>query len=120
MTISPSPESISFGSSARVTRSVPSTLVSHIHRQLLQVGVGDRLQALGAAGVVDQHVDPAQLAGQRVDRRAVSDVGHNRGAADLVGQRLDPVGPTRHRHHVKALGGKGSRGCLTDARRWRR
>ncbi|COZ97317.1 Uncharacterised protein [Mycobacterium tuberculosis] len=33
MTIRPSPESISLGSSARVTRSVPSTLVSHIHRQ---------------------------------------------------------------------------------------
>ena len=66
MTISPSPESISLGSSALVTRSVPSTLVSHIQRQFVEVGVGDRLQALGAAGVVDQHVDPVQAVGQRV------------------------------------------------------
>ncbi|KXW69092.1 hypothetical protein MPHL43239_02140 [Mycolicibacterium phlei DSM 43239 = CCUG 21000] len=33
VTISPSPESISLGSRALVTISVPSTLASHIHRQ---------------------------------------------------------------------------------------
>ena len=83
---------------------------------VLQVGVGHRLQALGAAGVVDQHVDPAQPGGQFVDCGPVGDVDHNCRAADLGGQRVDPVSPPRHRHHVKALRGEGSRGRFADAR----
>ena len=83
---------------------------------VLEVGVGDRLQALGPAGVVDQHVDPVQLRGQRVDGGGVSDVRHNRGPADLVGDGLDPVFPAGHADHVKAKSGKGFRGRLADAR----
>ncbi|CNV59017.1 Uncharacterised protein [Mycobacterium tuberculosis] len=81
---------------------------------MLQIGIGDELKPLGATGVVDQHVHPAQRAGQRFDGGVVSDIGHNCGSADLVGQRGDPVRPTRHRDHVKPLGRKGSRGCLAD------
>ena len=82
---------------------------------VLQVGVGHGFEPLGAAGVVDQHVDPVQPPGQGGDRGVVCDVGHNGGAADLGGQRLDPVGPAGHRDHVKALCGKGFRGGLADA-----
>ena len=82
---------------------------------MLQVGVGDGFQPLGAAGVVDQHVNPAQSAGQRLHGGLVCDVGHNGGTADLVGQRVDPVCPPGHRDHVKPLGGKGSGGRLADS-----
>ena len=54
---------------------------------VVEVGVGDRLHALGAARVVDQDVDAVQAGRERVDRRAVSDVRHNCRAADLVGER---------------------------------
>ncbi len=83
---------------------------------MLEISIGHRRQALGAAGVVDQHVYPAQLSGQRLHGRVVSDVGHNRRPADLGGQRVDPVGPARHRDHMEPLRRKGSRGRLADTR----
>ena len=59
---------------------------------MLDVGVGHRFQSPRPAGVVDQHIDPVQAIGQRVHRVKISDVRHNRGAADLGGQGLDRLG----------------------------
>ena len=101
--IRPSPESTSLGSSARVTRNVPTTLVSHIHRQ-----------SLGTSGVIDEHVYPVQAARQRLDRLVICDVGHNCGTADFVRQRVDPVRSTCYRDDVKPLGSKDFGGRLAN------
>jgi hypothetical protein len=81
---------------------------------VLQVGFGDRLQAPGTTGVVDEHVNPAQAARQRRDGLVVCDISHDRGAADLVRQSVDPVGSARHRDHVKTLCGKRYGGRLAN------
>ena len=63
------------------------------------------------AGVVDQHVDPAELRHRRVDERlalvGVGDVGGHgehpaAGVADQLGGLLEAVGPAGAEHHVGA------------------
>ncbi len=81
---------------------------------MIQVGIEDRFQSTGPAGVVHQHIHAVQLGRHRVDSGLICDVRHNRGAADLVGQRLDPICPTGRAYDVKAQGGKGSGGRGTD------
>ena len=84
--ISPSPDAMSFGSSARVTCNVPSTLDSHIHRQCSTSASATGSQATGAARVVHQDINPAQPVGKRSHRPFVGDVRHHRGAAYLRGE----------------------------------
>ena len=57
-----------------VTRATPSTFDSNISIQLLVVELRDRLQPEGAAGAVDDEVEPLDRRGQLVDRRLVGDV----------------------------------------------
>jgi hypothetical protein len=81
---------------------------------VLQVGVGDWRQSAGASGIIDQHIDPAQFAGERLDGRIVCDVSHNCGAVDLLRQSIYPVGTARHGYDVKSKGCKGFGGCFAD------
>ncbi len=69
---------------ARVHRNGPVTLTSKCARQLLSVVFVER-RALGDAGVVDEHVDVADLRERRVDRVLVGDV------ADLVRTARPPA-----------------------------
>jgi hypothetical protein len=81
---------------------------------VLEVGVGDGLHSASASGVIDQHIDPAQSGGQRLDRLVVCDVSHNCGAVDLVRQGGYPVCAARYRYDVKPKGGKVFGGCFAD------
>ena len=82
---------------------------------VVQIGLGDWLQTLGSAGIVDQDVHPGKPRGQSLDRRVVSDIGHDGRAADLLGKPPDPVGAAGHGDDMKALCGKRSRCRLTDS-----
>ena len=70
------------GQQRRVTRSVPSTLVSHIQRQSSR-SARRPFAAPGTAGVVHRDVDPPQSVGQGGHRRVVGDVGQPPPSADL-------------------------------------
>ena len=117
MTTTPSPSAAtSAGSSALVTRSVPSTLVSYICCHSSTSACGHRLQAERAAGVVDEHVHP--VAGGRHEPGDVvvaGDVARDGHPADLGGQALDPLGPPRRAHDAEALRGEQPRGGGADA-----
>ena len=115
VTISPSPEAISLGSSARVTRSVPSTLVSHIHRQL----------SISASSTDSSPLAPPALLTSTSTRS--SDSASDATASPSVTSATNAVPPISaasvldrvlapcHAYHVKAMGGKGSRGRFADA-----
>jgi hypothetical protein len=82
---------------------------------VVEVCFGDRLEPARPSGVVHQHIDPVQGAGQRGHRLVVSDVRHYCGAPDLVRECLDRALPAGYANDMKALSCKRSRGCLTDA-----
>jgi hypothetical protein len=86
-------------------------LASHIQRHCFH----DGLQPACPSRVVDQHIDPVQGACQRIHRTVVSDVRHNCGAADIVGQCLDRALSAGHANDMKALRRKRSRGRFADA-----
>jgi len=81
--------------------------------------VRDLVAAHRPARVGDQHVTPVKRGGQRVHRGPVGHVqrpglGPAALAADLLGQRLDPVGPPGRGHHVVAGLGQPDRGGRPD------
>ncbi len=111
------------GSSALVTRSVPSTFTSYIHCQS-STGRGlDRVEAVGTAGVVDQYghrrAERPDRRGERFDIGVGSDVAGHRGdfgsgRGQFLGQFGQPVGPARGGHHVESLSGQPAGGCRAD------
>ena len=116
MTISPSPEAISLGSSALVTRRVPSTLVSHIQRQFVEVGVGDRLAAPLAPPALLTSTSTRSRPAASASTAAPSVTSATIAVPPIsVGEGLDAVLAAGHADHVKAKSGKGFRGRLTDA-----
>ena len=116
VTIRPSPDSMSLGSRAFVTRSVPITLVSPHPSPVVEVGVGKLGQPLRAAGIVDEDIDSGPAVRRVLDRCVVGDIRDDGGAVDLVGQTPEAVSPACHHDDVEALRGKGSGGGFTDAR----
>ena len=87
-----------------------------VHRApVLGIGGGDGVGPEGAAGVVDQHVEGVAHRGRqardRLGRRHVTGDGP---AADLGGQRLDPVRPPRRADHPVAGLGEGAGGGGPD------
>ena len=103
-----------------MTRIRPSTLTSYIARHCSGIGRLDRVGAERAAGVVDQHVhdvEPATASARAATEAVVGHVAGDRDAADLLGQRLDPVGTASGAHHPEALRGEGARGGGADPAR---
>ena len=83
---------------------------------VLDGGVLDGLEAVGAAGVVDEDVEPGpHLVGEPRDVGRVGHVAGHRPAADLRRQGLDPVGPAGRADHGEPRGGQQAGGGLADA-----
>jgi hypothetical protein len=90
-------------------------LTSYIRRQSSGIGRLDGLGAERAARVVDQHVQhPAHGLGEAADRVGVGDVAGDGEAADLVGERLDPVGTPGGADDAESCGGQGAGGGGPD------
>ena len=111
----PSPDSISFGNSASRHPHLPHH-VRLVHRQpLLLVGLGDRVEAERAAGVVDEDVAGADCGYEGLDRGRVGDVERDRLAADLCRQLLEPLEAAGAENRAVALAGQRPRGRCADA-----
>src|SRR5699024_10031137 len=85
---------------------------------VLEVGVADRVQPVRATGVVDQHVDAAELLelpGEGGDGILIRDVEPDGGAADLPGDLGDPVEAAGGHDDVATLPGQGDGGGGTDS-----
>ncbi len=76
--------------------------------EILAIGVGQQRQGdrTQVRSVVDQHVQPAQqagdLQGRRIDRLLVSDVGDDAVGAGLAGHGLDPLASAGGEDHLGA------------------
>lgn len=81
---------------------------------MLEVGIGDGRQSASASGVIDQHIDPAQFAGEFRYGCVVCDVSHNGCAAYFFCEGIYPVRTSRHCDDVKLKGGKGFGCCFAD------
>lgn len=81
---------------------------------MFEVGVGDGRQSASASGVIDQHIDPAQFAGEGGDSRVVCDVSHNCRSIYLFREGVYPVRASRHCDDVKPKGGKVFGSCFAD------
>ena len=99
-TTRPSPDSIRRGRSAFVTRSVPRHVRLVHEPPLLFVGLRDRLEAEGAAGVVDKDATVRHPAGERGDGFSIGDVEGERPSRrrELGGQGLDEAEAPRPEH----------------------
>ena len=109
------------GSSACVSRSVASKFSFMCFSTPSQPIVGERA-APRRAGVVDQQVEPAVLGLDRlrdpVGRVVVGQVDRHDGrAAELVGERAQPVLAPRDQHELRAVAREPARGCLADPAR---
>ena len=82
---------------------------------VLLVGLGHRLQAERAAGVVDQHRELGEGLRQIGDRGGISDVQAHRSAADLARHLLAALEPPGRGHDVEAGGGQRSDGRGADS-----
>lgn len=86
----------------------------------VEVGGGDGLQPVGAAGVVDEHVDdrtgdPGQLGDVRVGGDVARDeVAGAPGRGDLLRDRGEAVGAASGAYNSETLGGQGQGGRGTD------
>ena len=105
-----------------MTWSSPSTLTSYIARQSVRVRRLDRVGAERAAGVVDQHVqrvaDGARRAPATDSGRVTSQATAR--AADLLGERLDPVAAAGGADHPEALARRGRGRWRPRSRCWLR
>lgn len=81
---------------------------------MLEVGLGDGRQSASASGVIDQHIDPAQFAGECFDSRVVCDISHNCGSVYLFRKGIYPVRAPCHCYDVKPKGSKVFGGCFAD------
>ena len=118
VTISPSPESISLGSSARVTRSVPITLVSHIQRQCSRSASATGARPLAPPALFTSTCTaPSALtcaASASTEAWSVTSV-INAVPPICSCQGFDPVLSTGRADHVKPKSGKGFRGRIADS-----
>ena len=76
--------------------------------------LGDRLAALGPAGVVHQDLAVPHGGGKGLDRRRVGDVQPGGPPPDLLGQRLQAVHPPRSDHDLEAEGRERAGGRPPD------
>ena len=83
---------------------------------VVEVGLGHRRESLGSAGVVDEQIDPVESVDEGGDRRLVGDIELPAGAADLGGERGDPVDAAGTDHDVIALRGEHAGRGRTDPR----
>ena len=86
-------------------------------RQSASCPVADRVEAEGAAGVVDQQPAGRDGGDERVDRVAIGDVEVVGGGTDLGGERLEPVEPAGADDDVEAFRGQAAGGGGADAGR---
>ena len=100
------PRSRSSGSSALVTRLVPSTLTSNIRASPRGRAVSTLAEPQRAARVVDEGVHRAELARgarERIHVGLLREVGDEHVGSGLGGERLEPVGAAGDAHDIPAV-----------------